>query len=414
MRSPRKSWMVLGGMVLWLMLWGSMALLPGAEAQEKYVTYLSLADYTGPIAGLNVPADMGVEDFLKDLNERGGVEGVKVKFLGVDTRYDVARGVSAYKRYRTEHKLVVVNAISTGIGKAVAPLTQRDKVVQLVPGDGEFQAKRGRIFTWGVCYQDAFAATMDWIMENWKAKGRTGAPKVGYMIWDNPYGREPLRGGKEYTEKLGITLLPPEFFPPGTLDHSVWLSRLAAQNPDYIIIGGVDPTPTNILRDAHKMGLTKQIQFVDATFWGPAEGVGIKSHPEATEGAVICVYYLRGQEATGHPLAKRLWQKYRNRPLEDMGATYAAGLIWGLDLEAALRIAVKQVGYEKLDGEAVFQAYTKLGGGDHRQGLAGDCAYGPESRRGATMVKFYRVQSGRLVPITGWRKAPDAVSLHQF
>ena len=33
-----------------------------SQAQEKYVTYLSLADYTGAIAGLNVPADMGVED----------------------------------------------------------------------------------------------------------------------------------------------------------------------------------------------------------------------------------------------------------------------------------------------------------------------------------------------------------------
>jgi hypothetical protein len=36
---------------------------------------LSLADYTGAIAGLNVPADMGVEDYFKDLNARGGVGG---------------------------------------------------------------------------------------------------------------------------------------------------------------------------------------------------------------------------------------------------------------------------------------------------------------------------------------------------
>ncbi|HEX7373123.1 MAG TPA: hypothetical protein VF372_09890, partial [Thermodesulfobacteriota bacterium] len=50
-------------------------------AQEKYVTYLSLADYTGAIAGLNVPADQGVEDYITELNNvRGGVEGVKIKF----------------------------------------------------------------------------------------------------------------------------------------------------------------------------------------------------------------------------------------------------------------------------------------------------------------------------------------------
>jgi hypothetical protein len=55
---------------------------------EKFVTYLSLADYTAAIAGLNVPGDMGTEDYFKELNAKGGVDGVKVKFIGVDTRYD--------------------------------------------------------------------------------------------------------------------------------------------------------------------------------------------------------------------------------------------------------------------------------------------------------------------------------------
>src|SRR4030043_2029507 len=37
-----------------------------SPAAEKEVTYLSLADYTAAIAGLNVPADMGCEDYIKD------------------------------------------------------------------------------------------------------------------------------------------------------------------------------------------------------------------------------------------------------------------------------------------------------------------------------------------------------------
>src|SRR4030042_1516024 len=157
---------------------------------EKFVTYLSLADYTAAIAGLNVPADMGCEDYIKDLNSRGGVDGVKIKFIGVDTRYDVARGVSAYKRYRTEPKLLVANAIGTPIGKAVAPLATKDKIVQLVPGDGEFQAHIGRIFVWGPTYQDAFAATVDWLLADWKTKGKQGMPKLGFISWDSAYGQE--------------------------------------------------------------------------------------------------------------------------------------------------------------------------------------------------------------------------------
>jgi branched-chain amino acid transport system substrate-binding protein len=379
-------------------------------AAEKEVTYLSLADYTAAIAGLNVPADMGCEDYIKELNAKGGVDGVKIKFIGVDTRYDVARGVSAYKRYRTASKLLVTNAIGTPIGKAVAPLVSKDKLITLVPGDGEFQANLGRVFIWGPAYQDALAATVDWLLADWKKKGKTGMPKLGFISWDSPYGKEPLRGGKEYAEKMGVQLAPPEFFPAGTLDHTVYLSRLAKAEVNYIFVGGVDPTPTNVIRDAHKLGLTKTIQFF-CDYWGPTS-LGTRLHPEALEGTVIGSYYLRGDDARKHPLAN-LWTKYGRGKLEDMNEVYTIGMAWAMTFEAALKIALKEVGYKKLDGEVIYQTYQKLTG-IQRAGLQGPCAYSPTSRRGSWEIKFYQVRAGKVVSISDWIKAPDAVSLHKF
>jgi branched-chain amino acid transport system substrate-binding protein len=353
---------------------------------------------------------MGTEDYFKELNAKGGVDGVKVKFIGVDTRYDVARGVSAYKRYRTAPKLLVANAIGTPIGKAVAPLATKDKIVQLVPGDGEFQANIGRIFVWGPTYQDAFAATVDWLLADWKKKGKSGMPKLGYISWDSAYGKEPLRGGKEYAEKMGVTMAPPEFFPAGALDHTVYLARLAKADVNYIFVGGVDPTPTNVIRDAHKLGLTKTIQFF-CDYWGPTS-LGVRLHPEALEGTVIVSYYVRGDDARKHPLAS-LWTKYGRGKLEDMNEVYTIGMLWASTFEAALKIGLKQVGYKKLDGEAMYQAYQKLTGLE-RGGLQGPCAYSPTSRRGSLEVRFYQVRGAKINSISGWIKAPDAVSLHKF
>jgi len=404
-----KGWILLASSVI---LFFSVLGMGSSWAQEKFVTYLSLADYTGAIAGLNVPADQGVEDYITELNNvRGGVEGVKIKFIGVDTRYDVARAVSAYKRYRNEPKLLVMNTIGTPLAKAIAPLATKDKVIQLTAGDGEFQVKQSRIFLWSPSYQDCFGAAVDWMIQDWKAKGSAGMPKIGFIGWDNPMGKEFLKGGKEYVEKTGAPFLKPEFFPPGALDHTVYLTRLANAGANYIFASGVDPTPTNVIRDAHKLGLTKNIQFVN-DFWGPTEPVGVRAHPEVLEGTVITSYYIRGQEAKDHPLAA-LWAKYRKKPLADMNETYVCGMIWILDFEEALRIALKEVPYEKLDGEAIFQAYQKLAG-FKRQGLAGPNAYSPTSRRGSTDMRFYRVKNGRVVPLTEWTKAPDAVSLYKW
>jgi branched-chain amino acid transport system substrate-binding protein len=379
-------------------------------AQQKEVTYLSLADYTGPIAGLNVPADMGLEDYIKEVNAKGGAEGIKIKFIGIDTRYDVARAVSAYKRYRRTPRLLMVNSISTGIGKALARLITRDKRAQLVPGDGEFQAHLGRTFIWGPAYQDAFAAMMDWVMDDWKAKGKSGAPVVGYLSWDNPYGREPLRGGKEYAESLGITMLPPEFFPPGTLKHDVYLTRLAEGGANYIYAGGVDPTPTNVIRDAYALGLTKKIQFLNG-YWGPtALGIGI--HADALEGTAIVSFFQRGTDALGNRVSTELWKKHRGS-LDKFNEVYGMGMAWAMTYVAGLQEALKEVGYNKLTADDMYKAYQRITGFE-RAGIQGPCAYSPSSRRGSLEVKIYRVKGGKIVPITDWRKAPDAVSLHQF
>lgn len=381
--------------------------------EEKYVTFLSLTDLTGPIAGFTAPLEETFSYYFDDLNSRGGVDGVEVKLLTVDTRYDVARTVSAYKKYRTEHKLAVAFVPQTPATKALSPVIEVDRLILLTPADGEFQGRIGRVFLCAPPYQDGCAATFDWILEDWRAKGKSGMPTVGYLLWDNPYGREPLRGGKEYAEKIGINLLEPEFFPTGALDHSVWLTRIAEGGADYCMIGGVDPTPSLILRDAHKLGLTETIQFVDTTYWGPDEALGIRLHPEATEGAVLCSPFLRGDEARNHPLVVDLWTKHTERPIAEMRALFPAGILVGNDFEQALKIALEDVGYDKLDGEAMYQAYQKLTGLD-RQGIAGPCTYSPTSRRPSELVKFYRVESGKVVPITDWRKAPDAVALYKW
>ena len=385
-----------------------------APEAEKIVSYLSLGDYTGPIAGLNVPADTGVADFWKDFNERGGVDGVLINFIGVDTRYDVARGVSAYKRYRTEPNLLVVNCISTPFGKAIAPMTAKDKVVQLAPGDGEFQAFPGWVFPWGPVYQNAFGATIDFIVEKWKEAGNPGMPTVGYMSWDSAYGREPLRGGAEYAEKLGIDLLEPELFPVGAPDHSVWLQRIADSGADWLIIGGVDPTPANILRDALKLGIRDQMQFIDATYWGPTEAVGIKLHPEACEGCYITSFYLRGDEAWDHPMAA-MGQKYHTENLRDkFPGNYVTGMGWGMMYEACLKIELDKYGYENINGETHKEAMESLTGVDVSDGIQGPCQYSATGRQGSDVVKFYQVQNGKEVDTSGWRKVPDCVSLHDW
>jgi len=388
-----------------LMLWG-----PGS-AQAEEVKFLDLTDYTGPVAGLALPGSWGYEDYFKDLNAKGGVEGVKIKYIGVDTRYDVARGLSAFKRYRRDKDIVAVGTVSTPFVKMLQRLTRKDKMVIIVTGDGEFQAHIGNFFIWGPAYQDAFAATLDWIKKDWTDKGKSGSPKVGFMSWDSAYGREPFRGGKEYAEKIGVELLRPEFFPVGNLKFDVYLTRLNKAGADYVYVGGVDPTQTSVMRDATALGLTKKIQFV-SDYWGPTT-LGVSLHPEALEGMVVVSFFLRGEESLYHPLLKRLWSTYRKKAPEEMNEGYGIGVAAGISFGQALKDAIKRVGKNKITREEIYKSYLNISGLG-KEGITGPCAYSPTSRRGSDVVKFYKVTGGKIIPITDWIKTPDAVALHKW
>ena len=373
------------------------------DDEEKYIVWLSLSDYTGPAAGMNIAGDLGTTLYFDYFNDSGGADGVKVKFIGVDTRYEVARAISAYHMYRNETHPMIVFASKTGAAMALEPLMEEDDRVSIASAAGYFQQHPGRVLLLGSLYQDTFGSTIDFILDDWQKKGKTGKPKLGYIHFDNPYGREALNGGAEYAELKGVDLLQPQFFPMGTLKHDIYLEKL--KDADYIFNGSPDPTIGNLLRDAHAMGLTEKIQFISGN-WGLDETVGLAEFPEACEGAWRVEGGLIGNEARENAMVETIWNEYRDEPISEMPAISAYAMTYGMAATAALEEALKEVSYEELTGSDLYAAYQRLTGKDVFYGIAGLCAYSPTSRRGADTVRFYEVRDSQFVPLTGWWPIP--------
>lgn len=375
---------------------------------EQWVNFLSLADYTGP-SGSDTWLQGGTMDYLQYLNDQGGVEGVKIKFIGVDTRADVARVVSAYKRYQTLPKTPVFWNNSTPSAKVVIPMATRDKKVMITPGSGEMAVQRGYAFLANPSYQDGFGAFLDYVVKDWQRKGKAGKPTIGRIHLDNAFGYEEMLGGKEYAEKLGLEVRS-EYFPVGTPDHTTYLTRL--KGCDYILVGGADPTPSMVIRDAYRLGMTTESNFF-CGYYGAVRGVGMASHSKEMQGMTCVSFWLRGTELLAHPLVSKIWTTYRKAPVTEVRDFYAWGIVLGMAFEAALRTGLKEVGYDKLDGEVLYKAYQRLTGMEFA-GITTPSAFSPTERRFSRGVKFYKIKGMDLEPITGWINCPDTVSLHKF
>lgn len=378
---------------------------------EKFVTMLDITDITGPAGTICYPHTIALEDNFKRINGEGGVDGVKINVISVDCRYDVARGVSAYKRYRTEPKLVFVGVDITGTTLALLEYFEKDKMCAFSPGGGVFAGRPGRVFLVFSTYQDAFAAYMDKATADWKAKGLPGEPNFAYISVDNPAGREGLNGSLEYAQQKGYKIVATEFAPVGTMDFTPFLLRLKEKGAKRIFIGDwFDPSPAMIVRDARKLGLTEDMQFC-ADVWGFTKPA-LKTFGESLEGMLVCSPFLRGVEAD-KSFAAEVWMGSGRGTLEEMSELYLVGIISSVRLSEALRLALKEVGYEKVNGEAIFEASKKITGFDPK-GLAGPTTWSEKERRGSRTVKFYQVKGGKTVPLTDWVETPDAVSLYKW
>jgi branched-chain amino acid transport system substrate-binding protein len=87
-----------------------------ATAQTKEQFFPVLVYRTGAYAPNGVPFANGYVDYLKLVNARGGVNGVKLSFEECETGYATDRGVECYERLKGKNGgATVFQPLSTGI-----------------------------------------------------------------------------------------------------------------------------------------------------------------------------------------------------------------------------------------------------------------------------------------------------------
>lgn len=396
-----------------LSLFLALALSPGSvPAVEKAVTVLVTGMLTGPGSSTNIPTIGGMKAAVAELNGKGGIDGVQINQIVSDDRYAAARALSFYQRYRKTPKLATLVSYGTPAAYVLDPIMTRDKIPQITMGGGRFQKFPGWTFLQVPPYQNMVGSGVDWAIADWKKKGKPGMPTFAYLGWSGPSGIEATNGSVQYAKQKGVKFLPPVFTPPGTIKYDTWLTSLDQQGADYIYIHMVDPDQTFVVRDAHGLGLTKKIQFM-SSFYGLLDDIGLRLvNPELVEGSVVATLCILGEERFNHPFAK-LWPKYEKKPLEEMPAYFIYGVGLGQIIQEVIRRALKEVGYEKFNGEAVYRALQTLKG-DFTQGITGPQDLGPKMRMFNKSIKYYRVTNGKNVPISGWVEAPDCISLAEY
>ena len=242
-----------------------------AQAKEQFIPVLSYR--TGAYAPNGVPWANGYVDYIKLVNARGGINGVKLSFEECETGYDTARSVECYERLKGKNGgASFVQPLSTGATFAITEKAPVDKVPVVTVGYGRSESADGSVFKWNFPIAGTYWVAADTILQaiekkegGWdKLKGK----KIALVYHDSPFGKEPIPLMQERARMHGFELQLLPVTAPGVEQKATWL-QVRQSKPDYVVLWGWGIMNTTSIKEAQATGYPREKMY--GVWWAGAE-----------------------------------------------------------------------------------------------------------------------------------------------
>lgn len=257
-----------------------------AQAQEQFVPLLVYR--TGQFAPLGIPWADGKQDYLKLVNARGGINGVKITYEECETAYDTGKGVECYERLKNKDGgSSSFDPQSTGITFAVTDKAPGDKMPIVTMGYGLSQSADGSVFEWNFPLLGNYWTAADSIVQELlkKEKGSLKGKKLALVYHDSPYGKEPIPLLQKRAAKEGFELLLLPVTAPGVEQKSTWL-QVRQQRPDYVLLWSAGVMTPTAVREAQATNFPREKIY--SIWWAGSDhdvkdiGAGAKGYNTVT------------------------------------------------------------------------------------------------------------------------------------
>ena len=242
-----------------------------AQAKEQFFPVLSYR--TGAYAPNGVPWANGYVDYLKLVNARGGINGVKILFEECETGYDTARSVECYERLKGKNGgASLVQPLSTGATFAITEKAATDKISVVTVGYGRSESADGTVFKWNFPLAGTYWVAADSILQAiGKKEGgldKLKGKKVALVYHDSPFGKEPIALLQERARQLGFDLQLLPVTAPGVEQKATWLQVRQAK-PDYVMLWGWGIMNSTAIKEAQATGYPREKMY--GVWWAGAE-----------------------------------------------------------------------------------------------------------------------------------------------
>ena len=233
-----------------------------AEGEDATVVLGAAVSLTGKYSVNGKNTKDGYDIAVERINEMGGVKiagrSHKLKVVYYDDESTPARGAQLAERLINQDGVkFVLGAYSSGLTKAMAPVTEKYKVPHV-----EGNAAARELFTQGYRYLFAVLSTADYYLrdavilaaEMAKEHGRNPKDvKIAMAFENDPFSLDVREGVVEEAKKYGMKILVDDKLPPEINDMAATLTKVKAVKPDLLLVSGHEKGATLVVRQTAEM-----------------------------------------------------------------------------------------------------------------------------------------------------------------
>lgn len=246
---------LLVSLVLGSVAWSAHAFdMPADGVYKDRIDWGLIMDMSGPSAAAQMPWVNGFQDYMRKLNEAGGIQGRKINVLAEDDRYDASLHRIAYEKLASQTPALGMSGLGNSSAQvALMPSIRRGKV----PVVGTYTSTKAGVdpvspmFYAGFCgYKEMAQVGVGYFVDTFKVK----APKIAVVHLDVASGKEyfdlidqAIRqyGGSAQSLPIKVT----------AVDATSQVLEIIATKPDFVALHGAPTTAILLMRAMQQYGL---------------------------------------------------------------------------------------------------------------------------------------------------------------
>lgn len=344
---------------------------------------------TGPAALWGAVA-RGTGVYFDLINEEGGIHGRKIKYFLRDDSYNPMKTKAIGKEFLEEIGVfAVVGGVGTSTGMAVRDYLMENKVPWVGPPSGSANwtvPMQKYLFALYPRYTDEGYVLTQYAVE------KMGKKNIAFFYQNDDYGKEGLKGAKNYLEKKGMKIAEEVPVEPQDTDLKSHVLKLKESNADAVILWVLPKHAAIVLGTSMAAGFKPQwiacSTLSDSTLMH-----------KVTKGLWEGVVYANFLDMESPLVKKYLDAQKKFAPKEqETGVFFVAGFLFAEPLVEGLRRAGKD-----LNPDSFVKAMESI---QHwNDWLGHDCTFGPNERQGMKSVFLSKCgEGGKPVKISDWLK----------